>query len=250
MDEPLLVALDVGRSVSQGEHDVPLLRGVDLFLGAGEVIAVVGPSGSGKTTLLRLLCALDEPTAGMLRCRGREYADWSPTELRRAVALVPQVPTVFGGNGWDNLWLPADLAGEPREATTRRLEPLLPLLGLDAGLLEQAASTLSVGQQQRLCLARAMGMAPAVLLLDEPTASLDPSTAGQLLSALAGHLRATGQAAVLVTHQMDHARALADRVMLLIAGQVVCCQPTAEFFTAPADEQAARFVAGTAGEAA
>jgi len=246
MDEPILVAMGIGREVSRDGANVPLLSDLDLFLPRGEVLAVLGPSGSGKTTLLRLLCALDEPSAGLLRCQGRDYGEWSPVELRRTVALVPQVPTVFDGDGWTNLWLPADLAGWAREETTRRLSALLPLLGLDEALLAQPAATLSVGQQQRLCLARALGMAPSVLLLDEPTASLDPTTAGHLLGALADHLRATGGAAVLVTHQMDHARALADRVMLLIDGRVVCQQPTAAFFDRPENEAAARFVAGEA----
>ncbi|HAZ62124.1 MAG TPA: hypothetical protein DCZ72_00720 [Armatimonadetes bacterium] len=239
---------DLVRDVPHNGGLKRLLAGVTFDLQEGQRLAVVGPSGSGKTTLLRQLCALDSPTSGSLVLDDRPYDDWSPMELRRLVAWTPQTPTVFPGDGWTNLLLPAQLAGADPAPVRERLTPLLPLLGLTEELVAQPAATLSIGQQQRLCLARALSLEPRVLLLDEPTASLDPSTAEHLLAALGEHLARRGQSLVLVTHQLPYARLLADRVLLLVDGRQVCVQPTEEFFHAPATSEAAEYVAAMRSE--
>src|SRR5437016_2697631 len=129
---------------------------------------VAGPSGSGKSTLLRLLDRLVDPDEGMVRYRGRDVREYDPLELRRRVCLVPQLPAPLEGTVAHNVLYGVRLVG--RDADVPRL---LELSGLDAGFTERDASQLSVGEQQRVMLARALALEPDVLLLDEPTSALD-----------------------------------------------------------------------------
>src|SRR5688572_20807949 len=145
----------------------PVLRGLDLQLEEGAT-AVVGPSGSGKSTLLRLLNRLADPDEGAVRFHGTDVRELDPLELRRRVGLVPQLPAPVPGTVGDNVRFGPRLHGEDVDA----LGPLR-LAGLDETFLDRDASRLSVGEQQRMMLARALALEPEVLLLDEPTASLD-----------------------------------------------------------------------------
>lgn len=193
---------------------------VDLRLRAGEILAIVGPSGAGKTTLLRLLNALDEPDGGTIRYDGRPLEEWDVPALRREVGMVFQTPIMLGGTVRDNLRLPLSLLDPPAEPEQDRVIGLLSGIDLNPGVLDQPAETLSVGQQQRVAFVRALMLRPRALLLDEPTASLDPTTAHGFLDRVREISRAEGLTVVLVTHQTDHVRRIADRVVLLIDGRV------------------------------
>jgi ABC-type methionine transport system ATPase subunit len=237
---------DIRKAFNQGQpNEFWALNGIDLTIEANKVTAFRGPSGSGKTTLLRMLNALDEPTHGEVRVAGRALADWNVVDLRRTVAMLFQMPTVFDGTVLDNLMMPLRLRdGAAAQSDPAWFENLLGSVGLDSSFLPRAAADLSVGQQQRICFARALALRPQVVLLDEPTASLDPTTSLTFLHHLSGFTREHGLTVVLVTHQLEHAREIADRVMLLVDGEAVCTQPTADFFAAPADERALRFQRG------
>jgi putative ABC transport system ATP-binding protein len=189
----------------------PRLDGVSLALPDGGITVLQGPSGSGKSTLLRLLNRLEAPDAGSVRYRGEELADRDVLGHRREVGMVFQAPVLFPGTVADNLAVaqPVDPPGA-----------LLERAGLAASFLTREAGTLSGGEAQRACLARALGTRPRVLLMDEPTSALDPA-ASLLIERLARSLAAEGVPIVLVSHDREQARRLGDRVIELDDGRVV-----------------------------
>lgn len=185
--------------------------------------AIVGPSGAGKSTLLRLLNRLADPDRGEIDYRGRPLADYEPLALRREVALVPQLPALLAGTVQSNLRYAAELAGEELDA-----DRTLALAGLDASFGERDVSKLSVGEQQRAMLARALAQRPAVLLLDEPTSALDHAARDKIEAALAELRRELEISVVLVSHDPEQARRLSDWVLRLEAGHLAGCGPLAE----------------------
>jgi putative ABC transport system ATP-binding protein len=185
--------------------------------------AIVGPSGAGKSTLLRLLNRLADPDRGEISYRGRPLSAHEPLALRREVGLVPQLPALLEGTVESNLRYAAELAGEPLE-----LERTLALAGLDSGFAERDVSRLSVGEQQRAMLARALAQRPRVLLLDEPTSALDHAARDTIEAALAELRRELEISTVLVSHDPEQARRLSDWVLRLEGGRLVGCGPLAE----------------------
>jgi len=185
--------------------------------------AIVGPSGAGKSTLLRLLNRLADPDRGTVAYRGRQLDSYDPLALRREVALVPQLPALLPGTVESNFRYAAGLAGEPLEA-----ERTLALAGLDPGFAERDVAKLSVGEQQRTMLGRALAQRPRVLLLDEPTSALDPAARDAIEAALTELRRELEISVVLVSHDPEQARRLGDWVLRLEAGRVVGSGPLAE----------------------
>jgi ABC-type proline/glycine betaine transport system ATPase subunit len=192
-----------------------VLEGLSARLPAG-ASCVAGPSGSGKSTLLRLLNRLVDADAGTVLFDGADVRGRDVLELRREVCLVPQLPAPREGTVRENVELGPRLAG--READVPRA---LELAGLDASFAPRDASRLSVGEQQRVMLARALALEPRVLLLDEPTSALDPEARDAVEATLLDLRRRLGLSYVLVTHDDAQARRLADTVLRLEAGRTV-----------------------------
>jgi putative ABC transport system ATP-binding protein len=190
-----------GVSASRGGR--PVLRDLSLTVEPGAT-AVLGPSGAGKSTLLRLLNRLADPDAGTIRFRGEDVRSLDPLELRRRAVLVPQMPAPLPGTVAENVCYGPGLRGEAVDPS-RPLE----LAGLDASFAERDASKLSVGEQQRVMLARALALEPEVLLLDEPTAALDERSKEGVERALAD----LPCSMVLVTHEPAQAERLASAVV-------------------------------------
>jgi putative ABC transport system ATP-binding protein len=188
-----------------------VLRDVSLSIPYGST-ALLGPSGSGKSTLLRLLNRLADPDDGVVRFHGTDVRELDPLELRRRVGLVPQLPAPVPGTVADNVQFGPRLEG--REVDP---EPSVRLAGLDASFLDRDASRLSVGEQQRVMLARALALEPEVLLLDEPTASLDADATAAVEHALR-NLHDVSY--VLVTHNAEQADRLTERTIRLEEGTV------------------------------
>jgi len=212
-----------------------ILDGVDEHLHDGVATAVAGPSGSGKSTLLRLLNRLAEPTSGRVLFRGTDVRDLDVLELRRRAVLVPQRATA----------LTDDVAAEVRVAapdlTDAQVRALLERVALDPGeFLGRVPSSLSGGELQRLCLARALAVGPEVLLLDEPTSALDPRSA-DAVDAVIRALVGSGLAVVLVSHDVVRAGRVADDVRVLHGGRVTARGPAVdldlehELMSPPAD---------------
>jgi putative ABC transport system ATP-binding protein len=170
--------------------------------------AIVGPSGAGKSTLLRLLNRLADPDRGEIEYRGRPLDSYEPLALRREVSLVPQLPALLEGTVESNLRYAAELAGAPLdcEGTLRRA-------GLDPSFAERGVTKLSVGEQQRAMLARALAQRPSVLLLDEPTSALDHAARDRIEAALAELRHEQDLSIVVVSHDPEQARRLGDRVL-------------------------------------
>jgi putative ABC transport system ATP-binding protein len=170
--------------------------------------AIVGPSGAGKSTLLRLLNRLADPDRGEISYRGRPLNSYEPLALRREVSLVPQLPALLEGTVESNLRYAAELAGEELD-----VEETLARAGLDPSFAERDVAKLSVGEQQRAMLARALAQRPAVLLLDEPTSALDHAARDAVEATLAALRSESNLSLVLVSHDPEQARRLGDRVV-------------------------------------
>lgn len=199
--------------VDAGPIGAPILRSLDLVVPASGLTMLAGPSGAGKSTLLRLLNRLDDPTAGEVRWRGRPLTEWAPTELRRQVAMVFQRAPLFPGTVLDNLRVAL------AEVDSQRAAHVLEHVGLSAEMLDQPADTLSGGEAQRMCVARALLTDPSVLLADEPTAALD-SSARTRVEDLGRTLADSGVAVIWVSHDTNQLRRLADHVIVLADGAV------------------------------
>ena len=203
-------------------HDghAPLFSGVDLELGGGDFVLLSGPSGGGKSSFLRLLNLLDAPSAGRVLVDGRVPAPNSVPAFRRRAALVPQTPEAHEGSVHHSLVYPFSFKAARGHASPGRddLRALLDALLLDEVGLDEDAGPLSVGQRQRLALARALCSGPDLLLLDEPTAPLDDQAARAVEDLLEARCAEEGLGVVLVSHRPFEARRVRPRRLLLADG--------------------------------
>lgn len=211
-----------------------ILTGIDLVIGRGPPTAVMGPNGSGKTSLLRLIMGLAMPTEGLV-----EVSDGAEGGVARR-AFVFQKPVMLKRTVAANVAFALVAAG--RQAGPARICDLLAKVGLSA-LASRPARRLSGGEQQRLALARALAREPEVLILDEPTASLDP-TQTRLVEEIIASVAAAGVKVVMSTHSRGQAKRLAGDVVLLAGGRLAEHTPVREFFDRPRTEVARRFLAG------
>ncbi|MBF4801304.1 MacB family efflux pump subunit [Aeromonas hydrophila] len=223
MREPLLQLSGIRRHFGDGERRVEVLKGIDLTIARGEMVAIVGASGSGKSTLLNILGCLDQPSEGSYRVAGRETsrltADALATLRREHFGFIFQRYHLLGDlSARDNVALPALYAGLAGDARKARAESLLQRLGLGSRL-DYKPSQLSGGQQQRVSIARALINGGQVILADEPTGALDSQSGAEVLDIL-GALHRQGHTLVLVTHDMAIAEQ-AERIIELKDGEVV-----------------------------
>lgn len=206
-------------SLSLERGGTPVLHDVSLAIEPAEIFMLIGPSGSGKSSLLRCLNRLEEPAPGTVFLRGEDITMLPVTSLRCRVGMVFQQTVMLPGTVAENINYGPALRHEPLDRD--RLAELLDLVALEAELLDKPASELSGGQAQRVAIARALANRPEVLLLDEPTSALDPlatHTVEETLTALRDRL---GLTLVWVSHLVDQARRVGDRVLLLDKGRVV-----------------------------
>jgi tungstate transport system ATP-binding protein len=224
------------QEVSVHARGVTILDRVSLLFAPGAPTVLIGPNGGGKTTLLRLAMGLIAPSSGQITWGGRHDA----APVRRAIVL--QRPVMLRRTAAANVQYALSSAGAPRAEWSTRVTELLDLVGL-GGLGARPARRLSGGEQQRLALARALARDPQVLLLDEPTASLDPA-ATKAIEDVIGAVAARGIKVVMATHDLGEARRLAGDVVLLHRGRIVESAPAAEFFAQPKSDQSRRFIAG------
>ncbi|MCL4487107.1 MAG: ATP-binding cassette domain-containing protein [Chloroflexi bacterium] len=211
-----------------------------LEVNAGEILALVGPSGAGKSTLLRLLNFLEAPSAGSLTYLDQPLAPKVATATRRDVTTVFQRPVLLHASVHDNVAYGLELRGRRADG---RVTEIIARVGLTE-LARLPAHKLSGGEMQRVALARALVIEPRVLLLDEPTANLDPYNVGLIEEIVRSQNQARGTTVVLVTHNVFQAKRLAHRIGLMLGGRLVEVSNARAFFESPADARTAAFVRG------
>jgi putative ABC transport system ATP-binding protein len=203
------------RDVTMSRAGQVILQALSADIPAGAA-CVAGPSGSGKSSLLRLLNRLKDPDAGEVRYRGRDARSYEVLKLRRTVSLVPQLPALNEGTVAENVRFGASLAGRTPDVAT-----VLQHAGLTGAFADRSAGQLSVGEQQRVMLARALAQEPEVLLLDEPTSALDEEARDSVEHTLLRLRRELGISYVLVTHDPDQAARMSDWCLRLALGGVL-----------------------------
>lgn len=235
------VLRDVTRAYPNRPHPALAMRG-EFAIRQGEILAVVGPSGAGKSTLLRVLALIEPPTSGVVEAFGTTLRpDSIPgLELRRRVTMVFQRPTLQSATAQDNVAFGLRIRGQNDPAKVAQALETVQM----ASLARAHTRTLSGGEAQRVALARAMVIQPDALLLDEPTANLDPFNVGVIESAIRQMNQTLGATIVIVTHNVFQAKRLAHRCVFLLDGGVVEAAETAAFFSAPQDPRTAAFARG------
>ncbi|HSJ57811.1 MAG TPA: phosphate ABC transporter ATP-binding protein [Anaerolineae bacterium] len=223
--EPILRTKDLGRAV----NGTRLVEGVTIAIERRQVVAIVGPSGAGKSSLLRLLNRLDEPTSGTVYLDGHDYRELEPQALRRRVGMVMQTANLFPGTVERNIRFGPRQRGE--ELAEADVEELLARVEL-AGYARRDVSRLSGGEAQRVSIARTLANSPEVLLLDEPTSSLDAQTEREVEDLMCEIVHGQGLTCLIVTHDIAQAHRLASHALLLQDGRLVGFGPVEEVLDA------------------
>ncbi|GIM45046.1 putative ABC transporter ATP-binding protein YjkB [Collibacillus ludicampi] len=206
----------------------------------GSILTVIGPSGSGKSTLLSLCNLLLTPDEGRIFVDGKEIRHWATPSLRRHVGMVFQTPTMLPGTVYDNIVIGAKISGK----TVERPEEYLEKVGLPGEILHRDAQELSGGQKQRVALVRTLVTQPSILLLDEVTSALDPTSAREVETCICEWNRERGTTVVWITHQLEQARRVGDITWVLVQGQIIEQGETTSLFENPATETTRLFLSG------
>jgi len=233
----LIEAIDLHQRFGTRE----VLKGVSLAVERGEILAIIGPAGSGKTTLLRLIDQLDTPASGKVMFDGQEVTPRLRTAVRRRISMVLQKPVVFDASVYDNVAYPLRVRRSDRKAIPEKVNAMLKTVGLD-GYQKRKARTLSGGETQKVALARALITDPQALLLDEPTANLDPVSLNTIEELILRFNRDNDMAIVVATHEMAQGQRLAHRIGVMMEGELIQVGKPADIFYAPSDLRVARFV--------
>ena len=237
---PIIEARGLRKSFGRNE----VLKGVDLAIARGEVLAIIGPSGSGKSTLLRCLNLLERPTAGEIWFEGVRINDPSidVNHVRMRMGMVFQLFNLFPHlTVVNNVTLAQEkVLHIGRKEAEERARDLLAKVGL-AEKEHAYPNSLSGGQKQRVAIARALAMRPAVMLFDEPTSALDPEMVQEVLATM-DELAQEGMTMAVVTHEMGFARRAADRIVFVDEGRIVAEAPPERFFSEPASDRVRQFL--------
>jgi len=224
-----------------GERDI--LKNVNLRVDRGEVFAMIGPTGAGKTTLLRLIDLIDVPTSGKIYFDGVDTAESAKARLgmRRRMAFVLQKPVVFNLSVYDNIAYGLKWRGVGGSTLREKVNHILELVSLSTDK-NRNARTLSGGEVQRVAIARAIAIEPEVLLLDEPTANLDPISASRIEELIASIIQHYATTIIMATHDLSQGQRLADRVGVLMDGELLQTGNSRDVFTSPRNREVAEFV--------
>lgn len=210
----------------------------------GELVALIGPSGCGKSTTLRMVNRLIEPSAGTIEIDGKDYYSYKPVQLRRKLGyVIQQVGLIPHMTIAENISFVLRLQNVPQEERRKRAVELASLVGMDPELyLDRYPRELSGGQQQRIGVLRALAHDPDIILMDEPFGALDPITREQLQDELRRLQRSVQKTIIFVTHDMDEALKMADRIVLMRSGQMIQVDTPEEMLRKPANEFVSRFI--------
>ncbi len=231
------------KNLCQKYDGTDILRNINLKIERGEVFALIGPTGAGKTTLLRLINLIDVPASGQIYFDGTDTAASAKVrlEIRRRMAFVHQKPAVFNTSIFDNIAYGLRWRGIAASIIDKKVSNVLELTGLGTDR-HRPARTLSGGEVQRVAIARAIAVEPEVLLLDEPTANLDPLSASKVEELITDIIKRHVTTIIMATHDMTQGQRLADRIAVLMNGEILQMGKSTEIFTSPRNKQVAEFV--------
>lgn len=231
------------KNISKSFGDLQVLKEISFDIHKGEKIAILGPSGSGKSTILRCINQLETYDDGEIDYMGKPVNSGQALyELRQHIGMVFQRFNVFTHMSvlQNVIEAPVHVKKIPKQEAIAKAKELLKMVGLE-GREGAMAKNLSGGQQQRVAIARAMAMNPEVILFDEPTSALDPELVGEVLSVIR-KVAAEGVSMVIVTHEMNFAREVADRILFMEDGVIVEDAPPEEFFEHPKNDRIRQFI--------
>ncbi|MCG2727292.1 MAG: phosphate ABC transporter ATP-binding protein [Candidatus Methanoperedenaceae archaeon] len=220
-----------------GEKEV--LKDINLVIRRGEIFALIGPSGAGKTTILRILNLFEKPTHGNILFEGIRLNGTN----RKKMSLLFQTPAVFNASVFDNVAYGLRVRGIDKRIIEKKVSDALKIVGL-FGMEKQKARTLSGGEAQRMAFARAIVYDPEILLLDEPTANLDPANVAKIEEIIKRIRSERGTTIVIATHNIPQVRRIADRVGILLNGELIEVNSKEGIFTSPKDARSAAFLKG------
>src|SRR5256712_3049871 len=236
------------REVTKRYGDTVAVDRLSFTVPAGRICVLVGPSGCGKTTSLRMVNRLIEPTSGEILIDGENVLQGDPTALRRRLGYATERPGLFPPQTVaDTIATVPRLLGWPKQRIQARVEELLALIGLDPRMLGRYPAQLSGGERQRVGVARAMAAKPPVMLMDEPFAAVDPIVRERLQNEFLRLQRDQGITVIFVTHDIDEAIKLGDRVAIMRTGKLVQYAPPGELLAHPTDDFVAQFVGSDRG---
>lgn len=230
------------RDVYKQFGEKKVLKGINATIKQGEVFTVIGPSGEGKSTLLRLINLLDNPTSGSILLEGVDiHRSREQQAIRRKMAMVFQKPVVFSSSVYENIAYGLHFRHVDRDTIRRKVGQALEVIDM-VGFDERKAKSLSGGEMQRVALARAMVTEPELLLLDEPTANLDPLATHKIEELVRHYNRASGTTVIMSTHDMQQGQRLATRIGVIMQGQFAQIGTPREVFGSPSEKKVANFV--------
>ncbi|CAG0964886.1 sulfate transport system ATP-binding protein [Methanosarcinales archaeon] len=218
-----------------------VLRNINFEIKEGEIFALIGPSGTGKTTFLRILNFLEKPIKGDIKYKGEKTQEIF--DMRRRMSLLFQTPAIFNKSVFENVAYGLKVRGIEKKILEKKVNEALNIVGL-AGMENQKARTLSGGEAQRMAFARAIVYDPEILLLDEPTANLDPANVTKIEEIIKRIRNERRTTIVLATHNIPQVRRIADRVGILLNGELIEVNSKDEIFSNPKDARSEAFIKG------
>lgn len=232
---PILQTISLSRQVMVEQELRTIVEDFSFTFETGRIYSLLGPSGAGKTSLLRLLNRLDEPTTGEILFEGNDYRQLSPLDLRRRIGYLFQVPYMFDGTVADNLRFARS------DIDDQRIDQLLDLVSIGAGFASRSVANLSVGEKQRIALARLLATQPSAILLDEPTASLDPTHTDRIESTVKQIAADENLTVIMVSHQPQQAARMGGEGILLVAGKLIEHGPVQQLVEHPTTDLGRRY---------
>jgi len=231
------------RNIGQTRDRKDILRDINISIDRGEVFAMIGPTGAGKTTLLRIIDLLDNPSRGQVLYDGNDvaFSEKARLEIRRRMAFVLQKPVVFNNSVYDNVAYGLRWRGLEKRQIRDKVNVILEATQL-TDYANRNARTLSGGEMQRVAIARAVATNPEVLLLDEPSANLDPVSSAKIEDILTDIIKQFSITVVMATHDMAQGQRLADRIAVLVNGEIVQVGRSNDIFFSPTNREVAEFV--------